>query len=440
MISTENKAIRSVLTTIESAYEEIIEFLSTYFSFKSINPTLAINEETHIIECQDWIANLIDKSGAFVKVDYWEAHPGAPNVVGLIKGRGKGRSLMFNGHTDVVPVTPEQEKEWLNSSPWKMQIKNGMAYARGASDMKGGNAAFLLAAMLLRRAGVQLAGDLSVTTVSLEESGDYKNGCVEILNKGYRADLCIVPEATDMQIIPSIMGEFYFKLIVHGRSGHWANRSEFIYPREISSDTRGVNAIEKMYNYIDALQKLERSWGLHYSHPLLPPGSSTINPSLISGGEAFSALAQQCTLTAGVLVYPGTDTTEIQKEIKRVIKSVAASDLWLQEHPPSLEMPYLLDAKEPVNLPIDHPGCRDLAWAFKQATQRKPIIIGSSNTSDANFLAMNGQPCIMFGPGALRRGVHGKDEHVPISEIIDSIKTFALMAIHWCGIEDVIPN
>ena len=145
---------------------------------------------------------------------YYEVATNRPNVVATRKGTGGGRSLIWAAHTDVVPVTPEQREVWVGSGPFSGEVIDGKLYGRGASDMKGAIAAYVMAARILRDEGVELQGDLILAQSPGEEAGRRDIGCNTVLERGHRADFAIFPEPSNFAIYPTIKGELYFKLTV----------------------------------------------------------------------------------------------------------------------------------------------------------------------------------------------------------------------------------
>ena len=106
----------------------------------------------------------LSKHPAFVKV--FQSYDGRPNVVGTLKGEGGGRSLLFNGHVDVIPEGADEN--WQHGC-WSADIEDGKMYGRGAADMKSGVAAMTMALKAIRAAGVKLQGDVITEYVMDEE-------------------------------------------------------------------------------------------------------------------------------------------------------------------------------------------------------------------------------------------------------------------------------
>ncbi len=186
-----NSAKQRVEEYIDARKEEIIEFLCDFVGFKSINP--GIPEKGEELEAQKWVRERFKESG-LDKVDLWavDEEKKRPNVVGTVKGRGKGKALIYNGHCDVVPVGENELKRWTKD-PWKALVEDGRVYGRGASDMKGGLTSMFWAAKALIDNDIHLEGDLYVESVVGEESVEGRTiGAKATVDRGYRAPFAVV--------------------------------------------------------------------------------------------------------------------------------------------------------------------------------------------------------------------------------------------------------
>ncbi len=168
-----------VLLDIERRQGEFVELLRTLVRFDTSNPP-GNNEES----AQEWVAETLSDSG--LTVDVFDVYPGRPNVVGVLKGTGGGRSVILNGHID---VTEARLPERWRHPPFAAVVEDGKLYGRGAADMKGALAGFLFALDSLRRCGIKLAGDVIVQSVIGEETGE--PGTRACVDRGYRADFAI---------------------------------------------------------------------------------------------------------------------------------------------------------------------------------------------------------------------------------------------------------
>lgn len=437
MSTLSEQAKERVLARIDAAQDRIITFLQEYVRQKSTNPNFEGCE--HLREeqaCQEWLRDTINAMGLFDKLDYWELEEGRPNMVAVLKGEGGGKSLMWMGHSDTVPVTKDQAAAW-NGDPWSGDLVDGKVWGRGAADMKGGNTAILWAAALLREAGIKLKGDLNVSFVIGEESGRKEIGCNSVLDRGYYTDFAVIPEISNLNLYPVIKGEIYFKVTIQGKATHICNRHLVAQPLPPGVERPGISAIDKMLKVQQAILDLEEQWTLYREHPLVPQGGMFISINQIHGGEAWSSIPESCWATGSLLFNPGLTSEEVIAEVREVVEGVAKRDYWLRQGNLQLEIPWFGQLKEAVDVPVDHPGNQAIIRAFQAVRGQEPTIACSPFVCDANFWFAKGQPVVVFGPGDLSMGVHGVNEHVPVQDVLDAARTFALMAIDWCGVASV---
>ena len=429
------KIINQMNEYIDSEKENILSTLKTYISYRSINTEqLSEGEETEMVECQKWLQGELEKMNYFDKVDYYELEEGRPNVAGVRKGEGKGRSLMFNTHSDVVTVSEEQKKDWTVLSPFDGGVEDGMVWGRGATDMKSGGTSMLYAAKAVNALGLKLKGDLLLTYVDGEESGRAEIGIWSLLDRGYAADFGIMCEPTNLRIYNKSKGEIYFDIKIKGVSTHICNRYKTIWPQRTKEEQIGVNAIDKMVKLINAFNELERSWGLDYYDPNLDPGATTLTISQIKGGESFSSQAGECRMMIASMISPQTTVDNIKKQIIDTIEYVAKHDHWLKDHVPEYRLPF--PPKVPLNVPEDDATIQTMAASYEQVMGVSPEIKPSPFVGDCNYMFEKGIKGIYWGPGDLSMGIHGTNEHVPVDQVINAAKMYAAAIVNWCGIAE----
>ncbi len=336
MTSTKEKVIKY----IDEKKEEIINFLCQFIGFKSINPGIPGKGEE--IEAQNWVRDQFKKFG-FDKVDYWAVDPEKrrPNVVGIVKGKDKGKSLIFNGHCDVVPVTEKELKRWT-VDPWRATTKKGFVYGRGASDVKGGLTSMIWAAKALIDSGISLKGDLYIESVVGEESQEGETiGTKATVDRGYRAPFAVVCEPTDCEIHVKSPGVFFFELIIPGKEAHTSARNQVIFPQRygiLCGKDVGVDAIAKAVPFIELFQKLETQWNQRWRDKILGGGGHpdpidqqgiglfTINPSFIEGGTYLGSVPGYCKITYCVWYPSWLKDEDIWKELKGHVQALASTD------------------------------------------------------------------------------------------------------------------
>ncbi|MFW6137822.1 MAG: M20 family metallopeptidase [Spirochaetota bacterium] len=420
---------------IESEKDNIVSTLKTYINYKSINKEqLLEGQKTEIVECQKWLKKQMEDMNCFDNIDYYELEEKRPNVVGVKKGKGGGRSLLFNAHSDVVTVSEEQKKAWKVLSAFDGGIKDGKVWGRGATDMKGGGTAMLYAFKALKELRINLKGDLILSYVDGEESGRAEIGIWSLIDRGYTADFAIMGEPTNLNIFNKSKGEIYLDIKVEGESTHICNRYRTIWPQKTEEQRVGVNAIDKMVKLINAFSELERSWGLEYYDPDLEPGSTTVTVSMIRGGESFSAQAGECTMTIASMFAPQLSVEEIKGQLMGTIECTSKYDYWLKDHPPRVSLPF--PAKVPLDVPRDDESIRTCEQSFQEVMKQKPTVRPSPFVGDVNYMFEKGIKGVNWGPGDLSMGIHGPNEHVPVDQVLNAAKIYAVTALNWCGLTE----
>ncbi len=345
---------------------------------------------------------------------------GRPVVVGIARGAGQGRSLMLQGHIDVVPVG---DRPWKHG-PWSGTIDGNCLYGRGSSDMKSGIAAMVMAFDCIRSAGLRLKGDVLIESVIDEELGG--NGALACVHRGYRADAAIIPEPTGCNITVACEGVLWVKIKVEGKAAHPAAKHQ------------GVCAIEKGIKIYQAIRDLETGRERRASHPAFDrreyPSIVPIVVGMFNAGVHRSTVADEANLVCRVGFLPGEDPADVYRQFCDKITETAKEDLWMRDHPPVVEMIGIpVGASE---IPMDHPIVESLKRCQKLATGREAKVNGIPMGSEQRILIERAKtPCAVFGPG--KPGIaHMTDECLdPIEDLIIATKTLALTLGDWCGFE-----
>ena len=250
------------------------------------------------------------------------------------------------------------------------------------------------------------------------------------------------PEPSNFRIYPTAKGELYFRLTVPGKSTHICNRNLVAQALPHGVERPGVSAIDNMLKYQLALLELERQWLLWRTNPNVEPGGMFININTLQAGTSITSIPDSCEATGSLLFYPDLTADEVMAEIRATIDRVTASDYWLRDHPPVLDLP--LDAesaapwvKEPVNMPFDHPGVATISDVMRIVSSRDPVVETAPFVCDANFWFPLGQPSLIFGLGDPSWGIHGTNEFLPVDDLIEATKVFAAVTMAWCGVVGV---
>ena len=429
-----------VLNAIEHLRPEIVASLSDVVRMPSINPRYPGENYEERVGGEgmvaQYFAGLYERAGC--QIDVFGLEPGRENCVGVVKGGGEGRSLIFNGHVDVVPGGPIDD--WSDGEPFSGRVADGRVYGRGATDMKGGLISQAFAAIALHEAGVRLAGDLILEAVVGEETMEHALGTTACIERGYRADGAIVAESsappTALGVIPITPGAMRFIVTVEGLRTHPAMRGMTIHPGG-GGTAIGVNAIDKAFLIYEALSRREREWGMTKQHPLFRPGQFGIQPGVFVGSPRGQMdpffIPDLATLDYIVIYHPDDDSDAVRAEIEKLVATVASLDEWLRAHPPRVEWKH---DWRPSNLAADHPLVQATMAAHERAVGSAAAVHGWMAVHDGTFLNAGGIPAICYGPGDIRLA-HAANESISADELVLAAKTYAALAIEWCGLSPV---
>ncbi|HEY8584679.1 MAG TPA: M20/M25/M40 family metallo-hydrolase [Capillimicrobium sp.] len=421
---------RALLAAVEERRDEIVALLGELIACDTTAG--AGGDERRL---QELLGARLERAGA--AVDVWVpgddvvagsrqvpdgfSFAGRPQMAARFAGAGGGggRSLLFNGHVDVVPAG---DRAVWSSDPFTATVRDGRVVGRGACDMKGGVAAMVVAAeALAARDG--LAGELIVCTVTDEE--ETGAGGIAAVARGVRADAGMIPEPTSFDAWVACRGDVICEIEVPGRLGH----AGIEHP-----PGDAVNAVDKarlVMNALAALHDAHRDEPSH-RHAYLSPGH--VVPTRVRGGDWPVNVPESCTLTYHVAYLPAhADAdgwgTGVEAEVEAAVARAAAADPWLAAHPPRVRWTLDIPAAEVAE---DEPIV-DLALGAAADVGRAGRRAGLDSWHDgATFTRFGATPTIAIGPRSIDRA-HTVDEHVPIDDLVECAKLYALAAARFCG-------
>jgi acetylornithine deacetylase len=384
--------------------------------------------------CQDMMADLLNQRG--YEVDDWKIEiddvkdlPGygpiehdfsrARSVVGTYRpANAVGKSLILQGHCDVVPAGP---LDMWDTPPFQPTVRDGWLYGRGAGDMKSGTIAALYALDALRSAGLKPTARIHLQSVIEEESTGV--GALSTLQRGYRADCCLIPEPTDGRLIRSQVGVIWFRLKVRGRPAHVAQAGS------------GSNAIKAAYHLVQALDVLEEEWNRRaatdrffsaLNHPI------NFNPGMIKGGEWASSVPAWCDVDCRIAILPGWKVADCQAEILACVAEASRKHAFLTDNPPEVVWSgFLSDGFELSGADEPEAVLRQAYGSIFGGDLPDATFTG---LTDTRFYGLNhGIPSLCFGAKADQ--MHGFNEGVELDSLRKVTKTMALFVADWCGVE-----
>ena len=409
-------------STVNNMRDEIILFIQTLVQ----SPSLANDEESVQKIIQNKLESLgLETKKVIVQFESIKNHPAfcddgfSPdsrvNVIGQWKNGDAAKSLILNGHVDVVPTGPETL--W-NESPWSGSVKDNRIYGRGSCDMKAGLASGIFAIQVLQAIGFKPKGNVMVQSVVGEESG----GCGTLTNivKGYSGDAAVILEPTSLKVCPIQSGALTFRLKIPGQATHAAMRWD------------GISAIEK-YNLIHQsiieLEK-ERHQSFNVKYYKLSDRVAPINIGTIKGGEWHSTVPESVMVEGRLGVFPGESALDARNAFENHLKKVSNSDVWLKENPPILE--WFEGQFESGQTDVNHSIIRALKHAYKNVKNNSAILEGVTYGSDLRLFTNHADiPAVLFGPGDVRLA-HSANEYIEIEEVLTCVKIITNLIIKWC--------
>ena len=349
-------------------------------------------------------------------VGTWDRHD---NVVGIHKPRAQsGRSLILNGHIDVVPVGAESL--WTHP-PFQPIERDGRLYGRGGGDMKAGIAAYVTAVRALGKLGLQAAAPVFLQSVVEEECTG--NGALACVHRGYRADAAIIPEPFNETIMSAQVGVMWLGIEVFGKPAHVLNAGE------------GINAIEAALALWEGLKSLAAQWNLpEHRHPAFADVESPIkfNLGVIEGGEWASSVPTRCMMQVRAGFFPGISAHNARTAIETRLAETAARD---ERHKGvSFKLHYAGFQSEGCVVDTSAPLVDALCNSHEAVAGMRPEWFASAATTDVRVFNLYGAtPATCYGPEA--QNIHGIDESVSIESMQRVCAVLALFIARWCGVE-----
>lgn len=353
-------------------------------------------------------------------VGHWARHD---NVVGIHRPRNvAGRSLIFNGHIDVVPVG---SADLWSTPPFEPVIRDGRMYGRGAGDMKAGIAAYVTAFAALQALGLQPAAPVWMQSVVEEECTG--NGALACLHRGYRADAAIIPEPFGHSILEAQVGVLWLTLELSGRPAH------------VLDVTRGVNAVEAAFALYRGLDLLRDEWNAPacaHRHPVYAQHPRPINFNLgrIEGGEWASSVPTRCTMELRCGFHPGMSAADAIAAVEARLAHTAAHDPVVQGV--QYRIRYAGFQSEGCVVDRAQPMMQLLADTHARVLGRPAEWLASTATTDARVFNLYGAtPATCYGPDA--SDIHGIDEWVSLESTRLVTRVLTLFLARWCGVESL---
>jgi len=394
--------IKSVITE-----EEVIEIIKNLVEIPSY-PGVE-NQESKVAK---YIYTTLSKEGIESKIV--PVIDGRCNVIAKLRGNNSSnsKSLLLTGHTDTVPP-------YDMPNPFQLRTQGNRMYGRGVVDMKGALACMMGAMIAIKRAKINLDGDLIFAGVIDEEEGS--EGTIALLENGLKVDAAIVGEPCNLNICVAHRGlewlEFHFK----GKTVHGGKQSE------------GINAILKASNFIQALEKDLIPKIQSKTHPII--GTSSMNYGTINGGTQPSTVAGSATLTIDRRWIPGEKYADVMGGYQNIIDSMAKEDPEFNCELRVMDVSLMKEGyvHESMETDIDHPIVQITKKATEEIYKQEPQITFFPAWSDGGLLSSYGNiPTIVFGPGDLE-SAHSAEEFLDKTQVFPTTLIYASIALKFCN-------
>ncbi|MBI4661523.1 MAG: M20 family metallopeptidase [Verrucomicrobia bacterium] len=306
--------------------------------------------------------------------------PGRENIVARLIPRQKPtRRILLAPHLDTVGVPDETLLRPIR--------KNGRLYGRGACDTKGNIAAMVTALLSVAQAGPRPART-EIVFVGLVDEEYGQCGSRALAATGFKADLAIVGEPTQLRVVTAHKGDVWLRLETRGKSAHGA-RPEL-----------GRNAVHAMAKIVHLLETEYAAQLRRRRHPLL--GHPTVNVGSIAGGTQPNIVPAHCAVGIDRRTLPGETETSVRQEVRAFLK----------RHRQSAN---LGNAKTAECLPLDTPLDLRLVREFLQCVGQTKAA-GVDFFCDAAVLAAAGIPSVVFGAGNIAQA-HTADEWISLRSL-----------------------
>jgi acetylornithine deacetylase len=367
--------------------------------------------------------------GLGMQVAVQEVEEGRPNVIGVLEGKGGGRSLMFNGHMD---TSYSGEEPWLLGIPgFQPQgfVRDGRVYGLGVSNMKGALSCYVAAGLALNAAGVELGGDLVIAAVVGEiektqwgeefrgrQYRGYAAGSRFLVSHGGVADVCILGEPTEQQIVLGHYGTIWMRLSTRGPFVHTA----------FSEGRLPENSIVRMREVLDAVLEWIPSWEERAAYG---GKRGLVNVGAISGGFGWrvSRTPHRTDLFLDVRVPPTMPMQEARSALGDFVRG-------LRERFPEHGLEWEVYVTAPgAEIAEDHPLVAAIDESHADVFGRSPERDTVHWFSDASALTRYGIETVNYGTSS---GLPDPElgENLDIEELVKTAKVYALAAARICGV------
>ena len=337
------------------------------------------------------------------------------NILGQLAVRGAKKTLHFNAHYDVVPVS----SQWKHGSPFSGVVEGSWIYGRGTADMKGSIASLLLALQALRATAAKPQLNVEVSFTADEETDSALGTGWLVEHAPIRPDFAVVMEGGELnQVFCGHNGTLWVEVIVHGRAAHG------------SRPDLGVNALEKMSALVLALGDYQKTLARRkWCTPNGRIASPTLNVGGVFGGGAgakINTVPAQARFTLDRRVLAVESHAAAERDLRAFLSAAA------RKIPACKISVQKISENYACFTPPGHPFFAAMAACVTGVRGDKAVFNVSTGFNDMHFFASVLKiPTLGYGPGG--RQEHAVDESAKISELLASAKIYAELLTTFAG-------
>ena len=417
-----SETIEKVLAEIDP--DELINLAADLVRINSVwDPAAGTNEQAVTQKVADWART----QGFEVQVD--QVAPNRPNIIISWPAASQKRTLMFEGHTDVV--TPGDVSAW-KYDPFGAEIVGRRMFGRGSNDTKGNLAAMLMAMKALKASAVELTGSVIGGVLCDEE--DQMRGVMDFIQRGHadKITAAVICEPQDGMICTSQKGAIRAGYLVTGRMSHGA------------MPLSGLNCAPAIARLIDGLHEMEKAavstFGLD-EYLGWPSATPTVIQTPATGASQLNVMPREAKMLVDIRTIPRQSHPKVIADLKALALKVENrvrddykkydSLLNLQrDHNLSVLVDILTD-RPCTYTERSEPVVKAADWATRWLTDTNPVYAGVPGATDGTFLwALKNIPIVTMGAGN-RQVPHQIDEWVDLDQLIETAKVYALTALHY---------
>ncbi|MEK4080759.1 M20 family metallopeptidase [Solibacillus sp. FSL K6-1126] len=368
-------------------------------------------------EVANYVAEYLRNLNLGIEVHMEEVTPGRPNVIGIIDSKKPGKTLLFEGHTDVVT---EGNRDAWTYDPFGAEIIDGRMYGRGTNDTKGNLACMITAVQSILLDQESFTGKI-ILCIPCDEEG-LMLGIKHFIAQGWAdgVDGAIICEPEENQVCIAQRGAIRLRVDIYGKMAHGA------------ISWSGINPNWRMARFITEMEKLEKEEQERLGEdPFLkwPSITPTILQAPVLGDAQINVIPDQCMTTLDIRTVPAQNHDELLAKIEAIIARMKKSD-------PDFKVELtVLDNRPATYTERTNPIVEAVHHAVKNVLKKEPIYNGVPGATDGTFLHVHGIPIVTIGAGD-REIPHQINEYVDIEELAETTAIYREAALLFLAGED----